>query len=180
MEYTDNIGDIDSSQLRGFFVGWKSPLSPERHYDLLRGSTHFIVALDNDKVAGFITALTDGVNSSFIPLLEVLPGYQSRGIGSELFRRMLVKLENISNIDLMCDPEMQQFYEKFNMIRTTGNVNTSLPYIEKGYLLCSRPPKVNTFIKSSPCVVKNANDAPMRNRAENTKFIVAKQSKTCP
>ena len=120
MEYTDNIGDIDSTQLQGFFVGWKSPLTPERHYDLLRGSTHFIVALDGEKAVGFITALTDGVNSSFIPLLEVLPDYQNRGIGSELFRRILVKLEDISNIDLMCDPEMQPFYERFNMIRGVG------------------------------------------------------------
>ena len=71
MEYIDSISKIKSEQLQGFFVGWKSPLTPERHFQLLQGSTHFIVAIEDNKAVGFITALTDGVTSSFIPLLEV-------------------------------------------------------------------------------------------------------------
>jgi ribosomal protein S18 acetylase RimI-like enzyme len=122
MNYIDDISQITSEQLHGFFVGWKSPLTPERHYELLRGSAHFIVALDGKKAVGFITALSDGVNSGFIPLLEVLPEYQSRGIGSELLRRVLVKLDNIANIDLTCDPDIQAFYERFNMTRSTGMI----------------------------------------------------------
>ena len=122
MEYIDSISEIKVEQLEGFFVGWKSPLTPERHFGLLQGSTHFIVAIDGNKAVGFITALTDGVNSSFIPLLEVLPEYQNHGIGSELFRQMLAKLENISNVDLICDTDMQPFYERFNMLRSSGMV----------------------------------------------------------
>jgi predicted N-acetyltransferase YhbS len=71
---------------------------------------------------GFITALSDGVNSSFIPLLEVLPEWQNCGIGSELLKRMLEKLENITNVDLTCDSDMQSFYERFKMTRSTGMV----------------------------------------------------------
>ena len=122
INYTDDIDQIKSGQLYGFFVGWKSPLAPERHYELLRGSTHFIAAIDNGRVVGFITALSDGVNSAFIPLLEVLPEYQSRGIGSELVRLMLIKLEDITNIDLTCDPNMQPFYERFKMLRSSGMI----------------------------------------------------------
>jgi len=122
ISYIDQISQIESKQLEGFFVGWKAPLSPDRHYDLLRGSTFFIVALDGSKAVGYITALSDGVISSFIPQLEVLPEYQRRGIGSELVRRMLVKLESITNVDLTCDPETQPFYERFNMLRSSGMV----------------------------------------------------------
>jgi len=118
IDYIDDISKIKSGQLRGFFVGWRSPLTQERHFELLRGSSFFIVAIDCDDVIGFITALSDGVNSSFIPLLEVLPEYQKRGIGSELLRRMLLKLDSIANIDLTCDLEMQPFYERFNMIKS--------------------------------------------------------------
>ena len=75
------------------------------------GKQNIIVALDGDTAVGFITALSDGVNSAFIPLLEVLPEYQSHGIGSELMRRMLIKLDDITNIDLTCDADMQAFYE---------------------------------------------------------------------
>ena len=122
IKYIDNINMINSNQLEGFFVGWKMPLTPERHYALLCGSTHFIVALVNDKVVGFITALSDGVASSFIPLIEVLPEYQKQGIGSELMMRMLAKLEDITNVDITCDPELQSFYARFNMLRSTGMV----------------------------------------------------------
>ena len=122
IKYIDSINMINSNQLEGFFVGWKTPLTPERHYALLCGSTHFIVALVNDKAVGFITALSDGVASSFIPLIEVLPEYQKQGIGSELMMRMLAKLEAITNVDITCDPELQSFYERFNMLRSTGMV----------------------------------------------------------
>ena len=122
MKYVDCIDQISSNQLNGFFVGWKSPLTPERHYELLRGSTHFIVALDDDKAIGFITALSDDVNSSFIPLLEVLPEYQGQGIGSELLRRMLIKLDDIPNVDLTCDPDIQPFYDRFKMLRSSGMI----------------------------------------------------------
>ena len=124
IKYIDHINEITIGQLHGFFVGWKLPITSECHYEILRGSTHFIVALDEneDKAIGFITALSDSVLSAFIPLLEVLPQYKNRGIGSELLRRMLEKLDNISNIDLTCDPDLQPFYERFKMARSSGMI----------------------------------------------------------
>jgi len=82
----------------------------------------FIVALDGNKAVGFITALSDGVASGFIPLLEVLPEYQKQGIGSELVKRMLVKLKGIMNIDLTCDAVIQPYYERFGMLRSSGMI----------------------------------------------------------
>jgi GNAT superfamily N-acetyltransferase len=122
IDYIDNISKIKSEHLHGFFVGWKNPLTAERHYELLQGSTYFIVAMEGNKAIGFITALTDGINSAFIPLLEVLPEYQKQGIGAELVNRMLSKLEDIANVDLTCDPDMQPFYERFNMHRSSGMI----------------------------------------------------------
>ncbi|MCL1996626.1 MAG: GNAT family N-acetyltransferase [Defluviitaleaceae bacterium] len=122
ISYVDNKDLIKAEQLHGFFVGWKSPLSPERHLELIRGSTYFIAAYCEGRVVGFITALTDGVNSSFIPLFEVLPDFQGCGIGTELFQRMLIKLENIANVDLICDIDMQPFYERFGMLQSQGMV----------------------------------------------------------
>lgn len=70
----------------------------------------------------FITALSDGVNSSFIPLLEVLPEYQGKGIGTKLVEKILQKLDGITNVDLTCDAEMQSFYERFQMLKSHGMV----------------------------------------------------------
>ena len=122
--YCDDIHDIFQGQLYGFFVGWKKPLTAESHYALLKGSTHFIAAVDNetDKIVGFVTALSDGINSSFIPLLEVLPEYQGCGIGTTLMQKILTKLENVANVDLTCDIAVQSFYERFEMFKSNGMV----------------------------------------------------------
>jgi len=124
IKYYDDLQHISNSQLNGFFVGWKKPLSVEQHYKLLSGSTHFIVAVDDetDKAVGFVTAISDRVTSSFIPMLEVLPEYQRKGIGSKLMEEILLRLDGITNVDLTCDSEMQSFYKRFNMFKSTGMV----------------------------------------------------------
>ena len=58
--------------------------------------------------------------SAFIPLLEVLPEYQRRGIGSELVRRMLLLLADTYMIDLCCDEELVGFYERFGLADGSG------------------------------------------------------------
>ena len=49
---------------------------------------------------------------AYIPYLEVLPKWRGKGIGSELMRRMMAKLETIYPIGLICDENVQRFYEK--------------------------------------------------------------------
>ena len=118
--YTNDISDIKIENLTGFFIGWAKPLTPEQHYKHLAGCAHFVAALDNDKIVGFITALSDGIGCAFIPLLEVLPEYQKQGVGSELARRILEILKDMSAIDLMCDENVQGFYERFGMKKLSG------------------------------------------------------------
>jgi ribosomal protein S18 acetylase RimI-like enzyme len=122
--FVDNLDNIAPQKLNGFFVGWQKPLSTAEHIKLLEGSSHFVLAVDTDcdEVVGFITALTDGINCAFIPLLEVLPEYQNRGIGTQLLQLILQKLDSITCVDLTCDVEMQAFYEKFGMLKSNGMV----------------------------------------------------------
>ncbi|MCK4239426.1 MAG: hypothetical protein KAX33_09905, partial [Candidatus Lokiarchaeota archaeon] len=67
-------------------------------------------------------ALSDKIQFAFIPMLEVLPNYQSNGIDSQLMERILTKLEHIDCIDLTCDPDKQAFYERFKMLKSNGMV----------------------------------------------------------
>ncbi len=123
IRYTDSLDGIDSGQLGGgFFVGWPNPPSAETHLRMLRGSAHVWLALDDEsgQVVGFVNAVSDGVLAAYIPLLEVLPSYQGRGIGSELMRRMLAKLADLYMVDLLCDEELQPYYEQLGMRRATG------------------------------------------------------------
>jgi len=124
IEYTDRLCGITPRMLEGFFAGWKAPPDPDVHLRILRGSSHVVLAVDSScsQVVGFVTALSDGVQSAFIPLLEVLPDYQGRGIGTELMRRVLEKLEGIPTIDLTCDCVLQAFYSRFGMWPSVGMV----------------------------------------------------------
>ena len=115
--YRDSIQTVTAGKLCGFFVGWKSPLSPEAHLKVLAANDHVVLAIDQetDKVVGFVTAISDGVLAAYIPLLEVLPDYQRRGIGTELMRRMLEKLDGLHMIDLVTGRELEPFYARFGM-----------------------------------------------------------------
>jgi ribosomal protein S18 acetylase RimI-like enzyme len=117
IEYVTGTDAVEPGQLRGFFVGWPSPPSPERHLEILRGSSHVVVARDGERVVGFVTAISDGVISAYIPLLEVLPEYQGRGIGAELVRRLLAQLGDLYMVDLCCDEDVVAFYERLGLHR---------------------------------------------------------------
>ena len=117
--YISSADDIRPEQLTGgFFVGWPVKPSPQRHLELLRGSYAVELALDEDQVVGFATAISDGVISAYISLLEVLPDYQAHGIGSALIRRLIDRLEGLYMIDLSCDADLEAFYARlgFNIL----------------------------------------------------------------
>lgn len=124
MIYKNSLEGISSNMLNGFFVGWPSPPNPQTHLRLLENSSKFILAIDENtnEVIGFITALSDGVLSAYIPLLEILPQYKNKGIGKELVRRMLKELDHLYMIDLCCDDDLVPYYEKFGMTKTNGMV----------------------------------------------------------
>ena len=52
--------------------------------------------------------------------LEVLPEYQNSGIGKELVSRMINSLDRFYMVDLLCDPQLQDYYRKFGMSNATG------------------------------------------------------------
>lgn len=118
IRYTDSLEGIAADRLTGFFVGWPNPPSPETHLRLLEGSDEVVLAVDDDsgRVIGFITAITDGVLSAYIPFLEVLPEWQGRGIGQELVRRMMERLSGLYMVDIVCDPGLTPFYRRFGMV----------------------------------------------------------------
>ena len=115
-------GITEASLAGGFFAGWPHPPRPARHLAILQGSSHIVLACDRStgQVVGFVNALSDGVLSAYIPLLEVLPAWQGQGIGTELMRRMLAQLGDLYAVDLLCDPDMQPWYTNLGMVPATA------------------------------------------------------------
>ena len=122
--YLDSVDGVTPGMLQGFCAEWRTPLTPEKHLAVLERSSHVVLALDDEtaRVVGFVTALTDGLQAAFIPLLEVLPDYKNRGIGTVLMKKMLAKLAHLPAIDLTCNPDVQPFYAKLGMTPSVGMV----------------------------------------------------------
>lgn len=129
IKYQANLKGVTAEKLKGFFVDWPNSPSASVHFRLLKKSAFRILAIDPEtgRAVGFITAITDGVLSVYIPFLEVLPEYKGRGIGKELVRRMLLKLKKAYMIDLVCDSDLQKFYKKFNMSPSSAMIKRNYP-----------------------------------------------------
>lgn len=117
MQYRTSVEGLESASFEGFGEGWRHPLSGPTLRRVLAGSSHVVLAVDPTaaRVVGFINAISDGVLCAFIPLLEVLPSYRHQGIGTELARRMLSRLESYYAVDLVCDAALEGFYARFAM-----------------------------------------------------------------
>ncbi|MGE7696448.1 GNAT family N-acetyltransferase [Lysinibacillus sp. NPDC094177] len=124
MIYKNSLDGISSDMLNGFFVDWPNQPNPQTHLKLLKNSSKVVIAIDenSNKVVGFVTAISDGVLSAYIPFLEVLPEYKNNGIGKELIKQMLKELDDIYMVDLCCDDDLVPYYEKFGMIKSNGMV----------------------------------------------------------
>jgi predicted N-acetyltransferase YhbS len=122
--YSDSVTDLSQADLRGgFFEGWSAPPQPGEHLAILRNSAHVVVARDDrGLVVGFVNALSDGVLAAYIPLLEVLPVHRRGGVGSELVRRLLDRLDGLYMIDVMCDADVRPFYERLGFTAAGGAV----------------------------------------------------------
>ena len=136
IRYQLDCTNIMPPMLRGFFVGWPNPPNTETHLKILEQSAYIVLAVDENtnQVVGFVNAISDRVLSAYLPLLEVLPEYQFRGIGRALMEKMLEQLQGLYMIDLTCDAKLQKAYKQLSfqpmtamMIRNFQNQNGRQP-----------------------------------------------------
>jgi predicted N-acetyltransferase YhbS len=124
VSYSESVVDLSEHHLRGgFFEGWAAPPDPDQHLQLLRNSAHVVIARDDTgAVIGFVSALSDGVLSAYVPLLEVLPAHRGKGVGTDLVRRLLDNLDGLYMVDVMCDADVRPFYERLGFVAASGAV----------------------------------------------------------
>ena len=118
--YQQGTDGIQGEALAGFFESWPSPPSAESLLRVLSNSTLAMLAKDHSQVVGFANALSDGEMAVYIPLLEVHASYRGKGIGTELVRRVFDHFNRAYMIDVVCDPDVAPFYERFGMTSLVG------------------------------------------------------------
>ena len=124
IEYTKNLNEIDTEMLNGFFVGWPNPPSTTMHLKILKNAYCSYIVIDKNcgKVVGFVNAISDGVLTAYIPLLEVLPDYKGNEIGSEFIKLMLEELKDIYMVDICHDKELIPYYARFEPYQSYASV----------------------------------------------------------
>ncbi len=122
IEYRTDLSTISADDLNGFFVDWPTHPDPATHLRMLNNSYAVVLAVDTDadRVVGFANAISDGVLSAYIPLLEVLPDCQGRGIGTCLIEVLCEQLGGLYMVDLVCDAELEAFYAPLGFQALTG------------------------------------------------------------
>lgn len=120
MRFLTEVDELDALTMEGFFVGWPHPPTGETLRLLLRQSSYRVIACEGNRVVGYATGLSDGVLFAYLSSLEVLPEYQGQGLGKDLVFRLLDAMPQVYAVDLICDPEVQPFYEKCGFSSYTG------------------------------------------------------------
>lgn len=121
LNYQTSVEGITADQISdGFFEGWPDPPTPGTLLDILEASDHTVIAVEDGRVIGFVTALSDGILSAFITLLEVVPERHNQGIGDALINQVLDEIGDIYMVDLVCDANLSRFYAKLGFATTTG------------------------------------------------------------
>lgn len=114
-QYNETMDSLEIAD--GFFKGWPNPPSKAVHRNILLNSYMSFVAIEQNRIIGFINVISDGVLSAYIPLLEVVEDYQGQGIGKHLVEEALAATEDLYMIDVACDDDVVPFYKKFNMMQ---------------------------------------------------------------
>lgn len=114
IQFKNSREGVRDYNVGNFFAGWRKKPSTETFYKTLEGSDYVILAVDQktNSIVGYVTAISDGVLSAYIPFLEVDVAYQKLGIGKKLLKLMLQELSRFYMIDLVCDKEMAGFYKE--------------------------------------------------------------------
>jgi ribosomal protein S18 acetylase RimI-like enzyme len=119
--YSDSLEGITAVDLEGFLAHWDFTPPAGTLLAMLRQSTVVLLARDHQTgaVCGYITALSDGVVCAYISALEVRPACRRQGIGKELLRGMIARL-NVYGTYLSCAPPMVPFYAAAGFTKVAG------------------------------------------------------------
>ena len=93
-------------------VEWSSGHYPEKLVVAMKNSASVFTAWSNEKLAGLINALDDGIMTAYVHYLLINPDYQGKGIGKELVRLIVEKYKDYLRIVLIAYNKEVDFYKQ--------------------------------------------------------------------
>jgi spermidine synthase len=95
---------------------------------MIKNSTCFIGAFDNEQMIGMGRAISDNVSDAYIQDIVVLDEYRGHGIGGEIVKLLIreLKAKGIDWIALVGEPGTEEFYSRFGFKPLKGFVPMKL------------------------------------------------------
>ena len=120
IRYTTELISLDGFWVLFNTTGWNKEyqISMDDLAVVIRHSRFIVAAYEGDRLVGFGRIVTDGVMHAMVYDLITDPGYQGRGVGSEVLRRLMEKCQQarIREIQLFCAKGKRSFYEKRDFV----------------------------------------------------------------
>lgn len=127
-EYNEKVKVEDITDLRAA-VGWPRMEADYRNETI--SNYYHIACYKNNFLIGYGEIISNGVTDGYIQDVMVHPGYQGRGIGTEIINRCIsfLKKNDIYMISVIYGEEkLKAFYEKFGFsTMLCGQMETRLP-----------------------------------------------------
>lgn len=114
IEYTTKLKSQEDLFSLYESLGWNDflKLNEEQLMRAMNQSWHVIYAYDKEKIVGTGRIVSDGVINAYICGLGVAVQYRSKGIGSEISKRLVEYCKNSSlHTQLFCKEKLVPYYE---------------------------------------------------------------------
>jgi GNAT superfamily N-acetyltransferase len=98
-------------------IDWTAADKPQALYNALINSHSLVSAWSGDRLVGIGNAISDGFLVVYYPHLLVHPGFQGKGIGSEIMRILSGKYTDFHQQVLIADGIAIDFYRKHGFAR---------------------------------------------------------------
>ncbi|MBA3035649.1 MAG: GNAT family N-acetyltransferase [Desulfobacterium sp.] len=96
-------------------TGWWAediPDDPSHVRQIIAGSHCFIIVCEENKIIGMGRAISDRISDAYVQDLTVISSYRKMGIGTQILKRIVARLENdgIKWIALIAERNSRDFY----------------------------------------------------------------------
>ncbi len=136
VSFLNSIENVEWSRMKDIYhsVGWKNH-DEEKIKKVFQSSNVVAIAYDEDNIAGFGRALSDGVFNAAIYDVVVDEHYQNKGIGQQIIENLLAQFKDISCVHLVSTAGNEEFYKKAGFRKMkTGMARYLNPSLAEEYL----------------------------------------------